>query len=96
MLTSGVEYDRSTLAGVCLNDNGIDGDSIGDVPSQAIGHNPLAFYQGAQESITPSTHFDIVLPSAGGTHRQSGDYLFRDSSSKGTPAGLWGILRVEP
>jgi len=96
MLTSGVEYDRSTLAGVCLNDNGIDGDSIGDVPSQAIGHNPLAFYQGAQESITPSTHFDIVLPSAGGKHRQSGDYLFRDSSSKGTPAGLWGILRVEP
>jgi hypothetical protein len=65
----------------------------GAVPSQTIGDNPIGFYLGHQESVTPAGHFDIVLPSAGnGVAR---DYLFRDHGSFGNTDGLWGILRVE-
>jgi len=65
----------------------------GVVASQTIGDNPIGFYLGHQESVTPAAHFDIVLPSAGGTGG-AGDYLFRDHGSFGNTDGLWGILRV--
>lgn len=67
----------------------------GTVPSQTIGDNPLGFYMGGQESVTPSGHFDIVLPSAGGQNAIRGDYLFRDHASFGNTNGLWGILKVD-
>jgi len=63
--------------------------------SVEIGHNPLAWYLGGQESWTPMAHFDIVLPSAGGVNEVMGDYLFRDHASFGVTDGIWGILRVE-
>ncbi|OFX14781.1 MAG: hypothetical protein A2V59_09795 [Armatimonadetes bacterium RBG_19FT_COMBO_69_19] len=71
------------------------------VGSQMIGDNKQAFYQGGQESITPATHFDIVVPLAGGKANEggsssvTGDFLFRDGASFGSASGLWGILRVE-
>jgi len=66
----------------------------GTVPSQTIGDNPIGFYLGGQESIQPSGHFDIRLPSAGGANQIEGDYLYRDHGSFGNTDGLWGILRV--
>ncbi|MBI5905087.1 MAG: hypothetical protein HZB86_06000 [Deltaproteobacteria bacterium] len=66
------------------------------VGSRAIGNNPQGFAQGGQESWTPMSHFDIVLPSAGGGNDRPGDYLFRDQASFGSASGLWGILRVNP
>jgi len=65
----------------------------GAVPSQTIENNPNGLYLGHQESVTPAAHFDIVLPSAGGTGG-IGDYLYRDHGSFGNTDGLWGILRV--
>jgi hypothetical protein len=65
------------------------------VGSQSIGDNPLGFAQGGQESWTPSSHFDIRLPSAGGGNGVAGDYLFRDTASFGNASGVWGILRVQ-
>jgi len=71
------------------------------VGSQMIGDNKQAFFQGGQESITPATHFDIVVPFAGGkgndatTKNVKGDFLFRDGASFGNASGLWGIVRVE-
>jgi hypothetical protein len=65
------------------------------VGSRSIGHNPIGFAQGGQESWTPASHFDIVLPSAGGGNGVTGDYLFRDKGSFGNASGVWGILRVE-
>jgi manganese oxidase len=71
--------------------------------SRAIGVNPIGMYLGAQESVLPASHFDIVLPGdgiahggAGGLGKVPGDYLFRDQASFGNSQGLWGILRVEP
>ncbi len=63
--------------------------------SVSIGHNPLAWYLGGQESVTPHNHFDIVLPKAGGVNFVTGDYLFRDHASFGVTDGIWGILDVE-
>ena len=66
-----------------------------DVGSQAVGHNPIGFYLGSQESITPSAHFEVRLPSAGGAGAVAGDYLYRDAASFGNLGGVWGIMRVE-
>jgi hypothetical protein len=70
--------------------------------SRAIGVNPIGMYLGAQESVLPAAHFDIVLPGAGlptggagGVGEVTGDYLFRDQAAFGNLQGLWGILRVE-
>ncbi len=68
----------------------------GQVPSQTIGANPLAFYRGGQEGLAASQHFDFVpLHGAGGYFGVPGDYLYRDQASFGNMKGLWGILRVE-
>jgi len=64
------------------------------VGSARIGNNPLAFYQGGQEGLFPGAHHDIVLPSAGGTFKRPGDYMFRDVASANVSSGLWGILRL--
>ena len=65
------------------------------VGSRRIGDNPIGFAQGGQESWNAPSHFDIVLPSAGGGNGVTGDYLFRDKASFGNAGGVWGILRVE-
>jgi hypothetical protein len=67
-----------------------------DVGSTVIGDNPIGFSLGQQESLTPAGHFDIVVPSAGGSFTVPGDYLYRDQASFGNLNGLWGIVRVEP
>ena len=78
---------RNGLAGACR---------MTTVGSRAIGVNPQGFYEGGRESWTPATHFDIVMPSAGGGNGVKGDYLFRDSASFGNASGIWGIMRVVP
>jgi hypothetical protein len=62
----------------------------------APGRNLTSQWVGSQEGIAPSSHFDFVLPEAGGRFGTQGDYLFRDNASFGNYQGLWGILRVGP
>ena len=70
------------------SDAGLDGKcGLNDVP--------FGMYLGGQESVNGTTHFEIYLPSAGGTNGVPGDYLFRDQASFGNASGVWGILRVE-
>lgn len=79
------------------------GDPSFEPGSRAIGVNPIGMYLGAQDSVHPFGHFDIVLPGAGngptggagGVGRITGDYLFRDQGSFGNTQGLWGIFRVQ-
>jgi len=78
---------RNGLTGAC---------NMAGVGSKSIGDNPMGFAQGAQESITPLSHFTFRFPSAGGGNEVPGDYLFRDVGSFGNASGLWGILRVDP
>ena len=65
------------------------------VPARCIGANPMAMYLGAQESLSPMAHFDVVLAQAGGIDLVVGDYLWRDIGGFGVTSGLWGIMRVE-
>jgi hypothetical protein len=77
-------------------DAGISGKCTTDeVGSQVIGDNPIGISLGGQESVNANTHFEMRLPSAGGTDKVAGDYLYRDQASFGNMEGLWGILRVE-
>jgi len=65
------------------------------VASKCIGGNPLQMNLGGQESVTPMAHYDLLLPQAGGKHKVTGDFLWRDQAGFGITSGLWGILRVE-
>jgi hypothetical protein len=82
------DYTKDTLVGRCATN---------DVAAPTkIGHNPIGFVLGHQESVTPSAHFDIVpLNGAGGINGIEGDHLFIDQGSFGPTSGLWGILRVK-
>ncbi len=57
------------------------------------GVNDVSWWISSQEGVGPSTHFEIVLPFAGGRFGATGDYLFRDSGAFGNYNGLWGIYR---
>ena len=57
------------------------------------GVNDVSWWVSSQEGVGPSTHFEIVLPFAGGRFGATGDYLFRDSAAFGNYNGLWGIYR---
>lgn len=67
-----------------------------EVASRAIGDNRKGFAMGAQDLVVPGSHFELVLPSAGGSGAVKGDYLLHDRSGLGNIDGLWGILRVTP
>jgi len=77
---------RNGLTGACL---------MTSVGSRNIGLNPIGFYEGGRESWTPMSHFDLVMPSAGGGNAIVGDYLMRDSASFGNASGVWSIIRVK-
>jgi hypothetical protein len=57
--------------------------------------NPLGMSLGGIESVIAGEHYEIVIPSAGGSNAVPGDYLFRDHMGLGNVDGLWGIVRVE-
>jgi hypothetical protein len=66
-----------------------------EVASRGLGINPMGFYLAGQDGYQPYSHFEVLLPSAGGVNAIPGDYLFRDQESLGNLSGNWGILRVE-
>jgi hypothetical protein len=62
--------------------------------STIIGHNPLSQWQGMRMGHGPTDHFDVVLPSAGGTNKVQGDYLYRAHYDLGFQGGALGAFRV--
>ena len=62
--------------------------------SRALGTSPISDYTGSQDLVMPGSHWDIVLPSAGGAGKVAGDYLLMDRAGFGTTSGLWSLLRV--
>jgi hypothetical protein len=65
-----------------------------EVASRSIGDNPQSIAMGAQDLVTPASHFELVLPSAGGSSGVTGDFLFHDRAGLGNTGGLWSLLRV--
>jgi hypothetical protein len=43
-----------------------------------------------------STHFDVLIPSAGGTAKVPGDYVWRTWTADQFQVGVWGLFRVAP
>lgn len=64
--------------------------------STRIGHNPESAVTGATTGVGPTSHFDIVIPQAGGHFKTAGDYLYRSATAAQYQAGLWGLFRVAP
>jgi hypothetical protein len=64
--------------------------------STEIGYNPKASWTGTQGGYGPSSHYDVVIASAGGAFQVPGDYLYRSWAMEQYQAGLWGVFRVAP
>ncbi len=67
-----------------------------EVAARSLGNNTLSIDMGAQDLIAPASHFELVLPSAGGSNAITGDYLIHDRAGMGNLSGLWELLRVTP
>ncbi|MDH3280886.1 MAG: hypothetical protein OEQ18_07130, partial [Gammaproteobacteria bacterium] len=90
-----VQVPGAPLRGKCDMGNGVAGvNGDGQVGSQRLGDNPNGFELGGIESWFAGQHFEIVIPSAGGSSAVAGDYLYRDHMGLGNAQGLWGIVRV--
>lgn len=73
-------------------------------PSAMLGNNPMSQWMGARDGFGAQNHFDILLPSAGGPNRITGDYLYGSfpvqrgpgTNSSALAGGFWGIFSVQP
>jgi hypothetical protein len=64
--------------------------------STVIGDNPASPTTGTQGGVGPTAHYDIVLPSAGGSFKVPGDYVWRSADALQFQVGVWGLMRVSP
>jgi len=62
--------------------------------STIIAPNNLSQWIGSRDNHGSTDHFDLVIPSAGGTSRRPGDYLYTTYLPADASAGSWGIFRV--
>lgn len=62
--------------------------------STALGDNPLSQWFGTRGGHGARDRFEVVIPSAGGSNRVSGDYLYRSTLNGDISNGVWGIFRV--
>jgi manganese oxidase len=62
--------------------------------STVIAPNNLSQWMGSRDNHGSSDHFDLVIPSAGGTFKRPGDYLYTAYLPEDASAGAWGIFRV--
>lgn len=64
--------------------------------SSAIGDNQRSTYQGVQSGYGVTSHYDAVIPSAGGANKIPGDYVYRTWVADQFQVGFWGLFRVAP
>jgi hypothetical protein len=64
--------------------------------SAAIGNNAGSPVVGVASGYGVSSHFDVVIPSAGGTAQIPGDYVYRTWTADQFQVGFWGLFRVAP
>lgn len=64
--------------------------------SATIGDNKASPMVGVTSGYGVGSHFDVVIPSAGGTARVPGDYVYRSWTADQFQVGFWGLFRVAP
>jgi len=63
--------------------------------SAVIGGNPASPYQGVQSGYGVTSHYDVVIPAAGGVGQVAGDYVYRTWTADQFQVGFWGLFRVQ-
>jgi hypothetical protein len=51
---------------------------------------------GVTSGYGVSSHFDVVIPTAGGSAKVPGDYVYRTWTADQFQVGFWGLFRVAP
>jgi hypothetical protein len=64
--------------------------------SAVIGDNKASPVVGVTSGYGVSSHFDVVIPAAGGTAGVAGDYVYRSWTADQFQVGFWGLFRVAP
>ncbi|WP_257165109.1 multicopper oxidase domain-containing protein [Bradyrhizobium sp. SRS-191] len=64
--------------------------------STGIGDNKTSPVVSVTSGYGATSHFDVVIPSSGGTGRVPGDYVYRSWTADQFQVGFWGLFRVAP
>jgi hypothetical protein len=64
--------------------------------STVLGHNPLSQHSGTTAAYGPTSHYNILIDSAGGANKIAGDYRYRSWTANQYQDGMWGLFRVGP
>jgi len=64
--------------------------------STVLGHNPLSQHSGTTAAYGPTSHYNILIDSAGGDNKITGDYRYRSWTANQYQVGMWGVFRVGP
>ena len=64
--------------------------------STVLGDNPRSNHTGTTTGYGPTSHFDVLIDSAGGVNKITGDYRYRSWTGNQYQVGLWGLFRVGP
>jgi hypothetical protein len=62
--------------------------------STVIASNPASPYVGVTSGFGVTSHFDVLIASAGGVAKVPGDYVYRSWTADQFQAGFWGLFRV--
>jgi hypothetical protein len=64
--------------------------------STVLGHNPRSQHSGTTAAYGPTSHYNILIDSAGGANKIAGDYRYRSWTANQYQVGMWGLFRVGP
>ncbi len=64
--------------------------------STVLGHNPRSQHTGTTPAYGATSHYNILIDSAGGANKIAGDYRYRSWTANQYQVGMWGLFRVGP
>jgi hypothetical protein len=62
--------------------------------STVIDYNNASPFIGVTSGYGVTSHFDVLIPSAGGAAKVAGDYVYRTWTADQFQVGFWGLFRV--
>ncbi|KAA1246576.1 copper oxidase [Aquimarina sp. RZ0] len=62
--------------------------------STQLGYNDTSQWFGFRDQVGPLNSFDLLINSAGGDNKVTGDYLYSSMLNQSFNGGIWGIMTV--
>lgn len=95
-----VSYDVTKSNGVNVGLNPLQTVSPQDAkcPDSNFPCREYVWYAGSL-NVRPdgtTSHYDVIIPRAGGANGVAGDYLYRSWTANQYQVGMWGLFRVAP